>query len=193
MIRKIKVKLATYVRRPLAWIFRFHDWHTLPLSLKRYAQDIILFLNRGNNNDVYLEIGCGLGDIVRNVNFKKRIGLDSENKVLRAAWFLSLLSFQQNIVYKKFTFPTDPIDGEFDAIVMVNWIHEIEPEILKLKIREYYSNNLKNGGCIVIDTVQHKEYKHNHVIGFLSADIACEVIHIGVYENNREVWAIKKV
>jgi SAM-dependent methyltransferase len=192
MIHKIRIKLAIYMRKPLAWIFRFHNWHILPLSLKRYAQDIILFLNKISNNQSYLEIGCGSGDIIRNVNFKKRIGLDSENEVLRAARFLSPLSFQWNIVYKKFTFPTDPIEGKFDAIVLVNWIHEIEPEILKLKIMEYYLNNLKKGGCMIIDTVRHEGYKYNHKISFLTADIVCEVVHVGIYENNREVWAIKK-
>jgi SAM-dependent methyltransferase len=193
MIHKIKIKLATYSRKPLAWVFRFHNWYILPLSLKRYAQGIILFLNRAKNRESYLEIGCGLGDIIRNVNFRKRLGMDRENNVLRAARFLSIISFQQNIVYKEFTFPGNSISGEFDAIVLVNWIHEIVPEILKLKVTEYYLNNLKNGGVIIIDTVRHEGYTYSHKISFLTENIVCEIIHIGIYENDREVWAIKKV
>ncbi len=192
MMHKIRIKMAIYMRKPLAWAFRFDNWHTLPLSLKPYAQDIIKYLNKAKNKQSYLEIGCGLGDIARRVNFRERIGLDSQRRVLRAARFLSLLSFQWKIAYKKFTFPVDSLEGEFDAIVLVNWIHEIEPEILKLKFREYYLNNLKSGGSMIIDTVRHQGYKYNHKISFITADIACEIFHIGIYENNREVWAIKK-
>ena len=76
---------------------------------------------------------------------------------------------------------------------MVNWIHDIEPGILKFKITQYYTNNLKNGGYMIIDTVRHDGYKYNHKISFLTADIVCEVFHVGIYENNREVWALKKL
>lgn len=193
MINKIKKKLAAYIRKPLAWIFRLDDWHTLPLSLKRYAQGIIAFLNKAGNRESCLEIGCGLGDIIRRLNFRERIGLDSQNQVLRAARFLSLLSFQRGIRYKGFTFPVDPIEGKFDALVLVNWIHNIEPEILKLKITQYYLDNLKVGGYMIIDTVRHDGYRYGHKISFLTSDIVCEIIHVGIYENNREIWAIKKV
>lgn len=189
---KIKIRMATFIRKLLALIFHFDNWHTSVLSSKRYAQELILFLNKIQNNGSYLEIGCGLGDIIRNVNFKQRLGLDRENEVLRAARFLSLLSFQGDIAYKRFEFPTAPIEGKFDVITLVNWIHNIEPEILKSKITEYYLNNLKNDGCIIIDTVQHERYKYNHKVDFLTKNIKCDIIRIGLYENNREVWAIKK-
>lgn len=192
LFRRFLIKCAIYSRKLLLWVFHFDNWHISPLSSRRYAQDLILFLNKIENNESYLEIGCGLGDIIRNINFKKRLGLDYENEVLRAARLLSFLSFQRNISYKKFTFPIDPIESKFDVIVLVNWIHNIEPEILKSKLTDYFQNNLVTNGMIIIDTVQNDGYRYNHKVDFLTENIQCEINRLGIYENNRENWAIKK-
>lgn len=195
LILSLRIRIHLVIRKVLKKIFSFDNWHISPLLSRKYAQDLILFLNRFENKESYLEVGCGLGDIIRNVrrNFKKRLGLDIENEVLCAARFLSLLSFQRNITYKRFAFPIDQIEGKFDVIVLVNWIHNIEPDILKSKITEYFRNNLQENGLIIIDTVQHEGYKYNHKVDFLTENILCDVIRIGLYENNRETWAIKKV
>ncbi|HEY5588582.1 MAG TPA: class I SAM-dependent methyltransferase [Candidatus Paceibacterota bacterium] len=180
------------MRKVLKKIFNYNNWHISPLLSRKYAQELILFLNKLENNKNYLEIGCGLGDIIRNVNFKKRLGLDYEKEVLRAARFLSLLSFQPNIIYRNFTFPIDQIEGKFDVIVLVNWIHNIEPEILKSKLSDYFQINLNRNGMIIIDTIQNNEYKYNHKVNFLAENLLCEINRIGKYENQREIWEIIK-
>jgi len=192
MIRKIKRKLSIYRRKPLAWIFRFHDWHTLPLSLKQYAQEIVAFLNRQEKRSSCLEIGCGLGDIIGKVDFCKCTGLDSDSRVLRAARFLNRLKGAKGITFKKFKFPDDRLSGKFDVIILVNWIHDIEPAILRKKIREYYSDNLNPGGVMVIDTIEHQGYRFAHNIDFLTADLQSEKTLLGTYENSRKVWVITK-
>lgn len=179
-------------RKAMSWIFRFHSWNAIPLSSKRYAQDIIRYLSGTDNDKRYLEIGCGLGDIIRNVHFKSRLGLDREAEVLRAARFLSNLSRQNNITFKQFTFPQDSIHERFNIIVMVNWIHHIDPDTLRSKINKYYSDNLENTGSIIIDTVLNEKYKHNHNINFLTSDINSKNLLLGRYENGREIWIINK-
>jgi hypothetical protein len=162
------------------------------LLSRKYAKDLILFLNKQEARDNYIEIGCGLGDIIRNVKYKNRFGLDIENEVLRAAKFISMFSFHRKIIYKRFRFPIDQIEGKYNVIVMVNWIHNIEPGILKQKIVEYFYNNLLDNGMIIMDSVNHAGYKYFHKITEITEGLQCGLFRIGEYENNRELWSISK-
>jgi hypothetical protein len=194
MIRKkIRKRLLLYCRRLLRMMYKFDKWHTAPLLNKKYAQDIISYCNQQLQRNSYVEIGCGLGDIIRNVRYKEKCGYDIEQNVLNAAKFLARLSSQKDILFRVFSFPKDKLTCErCDCIVLVNWIHEIQPEILKENIEKYFYGNLNDNGCIIIDTVQDKEYQFNHDIKFLTSKLPCLIEKIGVYERQREVWAIRK-
>jgi cyclopropane fatty-acyl-phospholipid synthase-like methyltransferase len=139
-----------------------------------------------------VEIGCGLGDIIRNVKYENRLGLDREANVLWAGAFLSRIKPNGKITFRIFDFPATELDGCFDTIVMVNWIHHIQPEVLKAKISQYINNHLIKGGEIIIDTVQSKNYEYNHSIDYLAGGLNCRVCKLGDYENQREVFAILK-
>jgi hypothetical protein len=193
IIHKLERRLHTTLRLVLQLIFGFDKWHTAPLQSKRYAQDVISYCNKQTQRTGYVEIGCGLGDIIRNVHYKHRYGYDIDKNVLNAAGFLTHLYCQKNISFHKFTFPNDRItcNGN-DCIVLVNWIHIIQPSVLKENIEKYFTENLNDSGFIIIDTVQDKEYQFNHDIKFLTSGLSCSIEKIGDYERNREVWAIKK-
>ena len=57
-------------------IFGFGEWHLIPYEDKEYAQDVVQQLNKyleGINEDVYIvEVGCGLGDIIKRIKFDKK-------------------------------------------------------------------------------------------------------------------------
>ena len=59
---------------------------------------------------------------------------------------------------------------------MVNWIHNVEPKELKLKLNEYFFYNLKPNGEIIIDTVQDKEYQYNHSITYLTSEMKAKIL-----------------
>lgn len=180
-------------RRILQFFFKFDKWHISSLDQRKYAVDIISYCNTRNKKDFFAEIGCGLGDIIRNVDFKIKKGYDIDNKVLKAAKFISSLKNKRNIIYEVFNFPDTPLNGTFDMIILVNWIHHIEPAVLKNKLSEYFSNNLSVSGEIIIDTVQDKAYRYNHQVTYLIEDLNCSLISIGKYAREREVWVIKKI
>jgi hypothetical protein len=193
LVKSIELRVKLYLRFFLYIMFHFDQWHRTPILFKPYVLDISKFLNKQKSRNSYLEIGCGLGDIIRNVNYKKRLGLDAENDVLRAARFVSFITFERHIQFKRFIFPDDSISDRYDVIIMVNWIHNIEPEILNIKIRDYFHNNLIVGGIIVIDTVNHEGYKYYHNIDKIAEGLLCEFSLIGHYEYNRKIWSIKKL
>jgi SAM-dependent methyltransferase len=179
-------------RRILRVFYHFDKWHISSLDQREYAQDIISYCNHKKRKDLFVEIGCGLGDILRNVKFQSRLGLDNDPRVLKAALFLSRLSNQKSIQFDVFHFPGSTLTGSFDVITLVNWIHHIEPATLKNKLSEYFQEHLAPEGEILIDTVQDKAYKYNHDINFLIKDLDCSLHSLGRYPREREIWAIKK-
>lgn len=188
--------LKGYTDRTRKWIlqkiFGFDKWHITSLSQRKYAIDIIGFSNNLPVRNSACEIGCGLGDIIRNLHFKRRIGLDIDLSALKAAAFISKFSGQTAVDYSLFEFPEERLKESFDVIVMVNWIHHIQPIKLKEKLSEFFQNNLNDKGVLIIDTVQDESYEFNHDINFLTNTLNCEIVRIGEYARRRETWAIKK-
>ena len=193
-IKKAVAILNRAFRYLLHLCFGFDKWHLSTLYERKYARDIIRHLNarpRTERNEV-IEIGCGLGDIVRNLNYAHRTGCDMDRNALKAARFLSRITFRNNIDFEWFEFPESSLNGKADGIIMVNWIHHIPPPVLKAKIEDYFLHHLLPGGEIIIDTVQHKEYKFNHDIGYLTKDCPATVSRVGDYERQRTIWSVKK-
>lgn len=178
-------------RKALQLLYGFDKWHVATLKERPYAVDIISFCNRLPRRGSFAEIGCGLGDIIRNVRFSTRKGFDMDEKVLRAARLLPVTG-NKPVSYEVFTFPESPLAGTFQVITMVNWIHHISPETLRNKIAAYMKANIEPGGCIIVDTVQDPAYRFNHDIDLLTAGLHSSVQKIGNYARGREVWAILK-
>lgn len=178
-------------KRALRVAYRFDKWHVSSLDQRPYAQDIIEYCNKKAKRNSFLEIGCGLGDILLNVKFDVKKGFDIDPKVLRAAALLAKLKAQK-VRFDTFQFPDSPLTGQYDVITMVNWIHHIEPSVLKSKLSAYFNHHLTAEGEILIDTVHDPEYEYNHDINSLIIELNCSLYRLGLYQRQREVWAIKK-
>jgi len=185
------IRFGRFWRHCLCLFFRFDCWHISSLRQRPYARDIIDYLNAlpPERRTNALEIGCGLGDIIRNIDFKERAGLDADDRVLGAASFLSWFKGRKTS-FISFIFPDSSLSGRYDVIIMVNWVHHVRPDVLKQKIEDYARNNLTKGAMIVIDTVHDREYKYNHDITALTADFECRIFTLGPYESGREVHVI---
>jgi 2-polyprenyl-3-methyl-5-hydroxy-6-metoxy-1,4-benzoquinol methylase len=189
---KFKIWSGKFFRIILRSFYGFDKWHLFTLTERIYAKDIIIYCNDRIKKNAFAEIGCGLGDIIRNVNYVEKLGFDTDINVLRAASTFARICFRKKIKFSVFHFPDSNLNGKFDVIVMVNWIHHVEPFILKSKIEQYSKLNLNNGGCIILDTVQDKEYRFNHNINYLAKDLNSTLTKLGDYERQRQVWAINK-
>jgi len=176
----------------LSKLYGFDRWHIAPLDQRPYALNIVTYANQLQERKQCVEIGCGLGDIIRNLNFDTRLGLDNDVKVLEAARLISKLNGNRHITFSVFNFPEDELRGQYNLIIMVNWIHHISPAVLRKKIALFAHENLLPSGQIIVDTVQDKSYEYNHDIKFLVENMNCTVERLGEYERQREVWAINK-
>src|SRR4051812_38759212 len=110
-------------RRFLRAIYGFEFWHTYALADRNYALEIIKYCNGLSKRGSVIEIGCGLGDIIRNIDFSKKLGCDIDPRVLSGARILGLFK-KPKIVFKQFTFPTTTLEGSVDLIITVNWVCE---------------------------------------------------------------------
>lgn len=193
LTRKLRPrKIRTLGRIVLAKAYGFDLWHRSLLSERPYAQRLIAHLNERDkaSRRSMVEIGCGLGDVVRHARFEHRLGLDSDPNVLRAAALLARLDRKQQIEFREFVFPESHLDGQWDAIVLVNWIHMIPGSILRERLGDYLATNVRPGGEIVIDTVRDPSYTFNHSVEELTGGLRCSVTKLGEFERGREVYAI---
>lgn len=186
-------RIARLPRFVLAGMFGLEKWHTNHPAEKKYPVDISKFLNNTNeiNRGSVVEIGCGIGDIIRFIHYKNRIGYDQARKTIDACRFINKITFN-DITYGVFDFPETELQGRYDAIIMVNWIHCIQPDLLKKYIARYFTDNLETNGYFILDTVQAPDYKYNHDIKYLTDALNCEIMLIGTYRNQREVFAVKR-
>jgi O-antigen/teichoic acid export membrane protein/SAM-dependent methyltransferase len=178
-------------RYALKWIFGFDVWHVNRLADRPYARAVIEHLNGwpDTRRGRVAEIGCGLGDIIRRLQFRDRIGLDASPAVVRAASLLALPQRASGLRIRVFSFPSDTLPGRFDAILMVNWPHECEAAAVRGAVAAFLRDHLNPGGAVVIDTVQDQAYRYNHRIDDLTPD-GCVASKIGEFARQREVWEI---
>ena len=172
----------------------FDPWHRMPLAAKDYAVGIIEHLNSlpRNRRGRVADIGCGLGDILLNLAFDERLGLDSDPAVLKGAEIVRLTHFRGNARFATYSFPGDGLDGVFDAVIMVNWLHAIPPDPLKTGISCLFRGNLNPGGCLIIDTVSKDGYPYRHTADSLLGVLGGVVEQIGAYPCGRRVWKVTK-
>ena len=172
----------------------FDPWHRMPLAAKDYAVGIIEHLNslsRDRRGRV-ADIGCGLGDILLNLDFEDRLGLDNDPAVLRGAEIIRRTHFRGNARFAAYSFPGDGLEGVFDAVIMVGWLHGFQPDPSKAGITRIFRDHVNPGGCLVIDTVSKVGYPHRHDADFLLGELGGTVEQIDAYPCGRKVWKVTK-
>ena len=69
-----------------------------------------------------------------------------------------------------FDFLIDYLDEKvrLDAIILVNWFHAYEPQVLREKLSDMIKVNLRPNGMVVFDVIENNlNYKFNHSISEL--------------------------
>lgn len=175
-------------------IFRFDRWHISPIIERKYAQDLVCFLNQLPKIDEMsvAEIGCGLGSIIGRIKSKTKIGYDQELAAIKAARFISQISWNKT-VFETFNFPSDELSSEIDILIMVNWIHNIPPETIKLGFLNFFDNHIKRTGMLIADSVDYEGYKYFHNFGEMFDPSVFHCQCLGSYPSNRKIWAIRKL
>jgi hypothetical protein len=148
--------------------FGFHAWHIIPVQHRLYALKIADYISaRAMKETVIVEVGCGLGAILGRIRYGMKYGYDHEHKVIEAARML--YETRKDVLFSTGSFEQVKMHKRIDFLVMVNFIHEIEPQVLKGYLLDILST--ADVGMIVADEVQGPGYKYHHSFaGLLPAD-----------------------
>lgn len=179
--------------------FNLNKFHESTFLQKPYCGIVVKYLNKRSIRNNALEIGCGTGDILLNLNFQFLNGYDKNNKVLKVIKLNNNLKLfrKKNLVTKNFDFSDKDsnIEGIYDVVILCNFTHKFTEEFLKNKVEQIYQNNLNEGGELIIDVLnlnpyylsrrKEKSYEKGnifetlHNIDFLNNDLKGKKIFLG--------------
>jgi hypothetical protein len=135
-LRRVGLLAALHCRLDRAWlggirrVFKFDSWHVShPYSCRPYKRKVVDLANSVRPTTV-VEVGCGLGDIVSRVRAARRFGFDSDASVIRAARFLHPGGVRWIHGIGSSVQSTIPAECRIDCMIMVNWIHNLNPDQL---------------------------------------------------------------
>ena len=120
-------------------IYGFDPWHvTGNFHARPYKADVVKLIESVPHDRV-VEIGVGLGDILGRVRAEKRLGLDRDPQVLKAARFC--VEGPVSSAVADFAAPDQIISAlkqndfsSVDVMILVNWIHMIEMDLIEQTI-----------------------------------------------------------
>lgn len=117
--------------------FHFSKWNVSPYEHRPYIQKIANVINSDRNIYSVADIGCGIGELLRNLNCTELYGYDINYANIMAAEFLDK---KNRIHYMCGTF--DDISGmKFDCLVSVNFPHGDTEEYWKPIYHRFLQKN----------------------------------------------------
>ena len=133
--------------------YGFDTWHLSPYEWREYTQKTAAYINAHLAGKV-VDIGCGLGGLLRHIKASTKIGMDIHEDVIQAARELS----DKSIIYKVGSF--DELVGEecIDYLITLGFTHGGTEETWK----EPYHNIAQKNDIrhFVVDTVPEDGPSH---------------------------------
>jgi SAM-dependent methyltransferase len=169
--------------------YKIEKWHISPLESRIYAIEIVNLINNVAKNENWscvVEIGCGIGEIIRNLNIEKKIAYDLDENVIKVA---RLLDKKNSVSFNKGSFKN--VDQFFfNCLITVNFIHMIESEELKLLYKELLSNSIVEN--VLVDSVGNS-YKYQHNFDLILPSSYEKKLSLGPFKSDRYILLYKKI
>lgn len=106
--------------------YHIDRWHVSPYELRKYVQVTAEYVN-SKKVDVVVDIGCGLGEMLRHINAETRIGIDDQEEVIKVARMLD----KGNITYNVGSFDTVNMTSPIDYLITLGFMHGSTEETWK--------------------------------------------------------------
>lgn len=174
----VKYHLLTFPTFILQRVYRFDKWHIYGSSKPQYTFIVSQMLNQLTKKDTIVEIGCGLGNILKLARFDNKIGFDLDPQVIKAA---KLTNWFRRIEFRRGTFLEATEVQDIDVLVAVNWVHNLESRLLVKELLNFPS-------CyIVTEGVEDYRFFHSREKFESNFQILDEV-----KSGNRHIYLLKK-
>ena len=180
------------LRRALCAFYDVSRWHVASSANKPYVLDAIAYVEARRPLRV-VEVGCGFCDILSHVPAPFRLGYDADAHVVRAAQLYTRLKGSRVALQRLDLMGEGVPNVAADAWILVNWLHEFEPELVNRRLREVFAQ-LEPGGVMIFDTVTAPPYRHAHDAGAVADGLPCRLEPISREPGvGRTVWAAERV
>lgn len=146
-------------------IFKFDSWHLRASQNLGYVESILEMANRLEERKKVVEIGCGLGNILKNLDFQVKHGYDIDKKIIAAAKILGALEFNSAQFFQG-GYQEIITLNDYDLVVMINWPHTIDSRTLQKILESIKNRILTPNGFIIIEGVPG--YRHYHDESFFN-------------------------
>ena len=148
-------------------IYRFDPWHIGGNYFSRPYKARVIALVEAHRPQTVVEIGAGLCDIIGRVKAERRVGLDMDDKVLKAA--RHLVSRDVKLATANFLDADSVIAAlqstgvkAIDCLILVNWIHMIGIEEIEAVLKRV--SHIVPFRLVLFDTIKAGTpgYRHHH-------------------------------
>jgi glycosyltransferase involved in cell wall biosynthesis len=179
------------VRASLCGLYDVNAWHIASSANKPYVLDVIAYLE-GRRPLRVVEVGCGFCDILSHVPAPVRLGYDADAHVIRAAQMYTQLT-RPRVALQRLDLMREGVpDVAADAWILVNWLHDFEPEPVTRRLRQVFAR-LPSGGVMVFDTVPSPPYRYAHDARAITDGLPCRLEPISREpDGGRTVWAAER-
>ena len=107
--------------------FKFEKWHIYGSSQPRYTETVSEISNSLAEKGIVVEVGCGLGNILRRLENPIRIGFDIDLRVVNAA---KLVNVHNRIQFFEGSFSEASKISDIQTLIAINWVHNIKSQDL---------------------------------------------------------------
>lgn len=165
--------------------YHFDMWHISPYELRKYVQAAAAYVN-AKNAEVVVDVGCGLGEMLRHANAKVRIGFDIHEETIEAAKMLS----KGDIIFNVGSFDKVNIKEPIDYLITLGFMHGSTEETWKPCYHEIAKRNeIKH---FIIDTVPEEGGSHFLDFGIILPDNYKLVDKMGPFLGGRFIEIYEK-
>lgn len=182
------------MKRLLRLRYRFAGWHILNFEDRDYSEHLLSEVEELSSRHAksILDIGCGLGSLLRRCSIRRRVGLDIDCAAIRAARLIARIVVRANIDFQcaDVIGQRPQFSERFDVIVVVNWVDKL-PTLEVLALLEYCKNHLlRSGGTILIDSVTESINRRFHDIPLYAQSLRFSSRLCSSTGNGRNLWAL---
>jgi hypothetical protein len=177
----------------LKFRYGFDEWHWRNnFSCRKYKKIVVRELNQLSIEQVAIDLGGGLGEIIGRLKTKENILIDLDERVLKASEKIPGLKITRRIKGSwKEALELTP--NRIDLLITINWIHSIKPEELTNRLENILKR--KEVKFLLVDsliTPWENSFKHDFkFLEKLGYKIAKRFSDGG--ENLREFFIFEKI
>ena len=165
--------------------YGFDPWHISPYELRKYVQEVSFYI-RATRAEVVIDIGCGLGELLRSLRgIPVRVGYDVNRNVLDAAKALN-----DHIRFEQGSFSEVKMEQPIDFLVTMNFMHGSPEEVWRPRYHEITRRNEIRH--FIVDTLVGREEGYSLDFRRILPENYKRIDRLGPFRNGRFVEIYEK-